>query len=473
MVHSKYAFCICVGFLLFTGCATRKYHAAPISPVETASNLQTRTLQDAALKEYVESNLGKETKAGPLRTWDLQMLTLAAFYFSPTLEAERARLARAQAAIITAGARPNPTVSMTPGVPSPYLFGLDLSFPIQTTGKRRYQVEQAQNLGDAARYTLADSAWKIRNQIRAALVDLLLASRQVDLLRSEEQIRSVQVELLQQRLEVGEISRPEVDRGRIELSNTRLAVRNAEGHAATARSSLAAAIQIPVSGLNGADLSWSQFDHPPAVETFSPQQVQKEAVLNRLDVRSALAEYVATESVLRLEIARQYPDINVGPGYQYEEKNSFFTVGLSTTLPIFNRNQGPIAEAEARRKEAEANFRATQALVIAQSETALARYSAALKELAEADESLSTIQVLQEQMARRAVESGQSDKLELNGVLLQGSVAAKARLDALGRAQAALGELEDALQRPLGQGDLMPPIPDSPLFKTPEQGGKP
>jgi outer membrane protein TolC len=224
--------------------------------------------------------------------------------------------------------------------------------------------------------------------------------------------------------------------------------------------------------LNGADFFWPLFEHPPAAESFSPQKIQKEAVLNRLDVRSALAEYAATQSALQLEIARQYPDVEIGPGYQYEEKNSFFTLGLSSTLPIFNRNQGPIAEAEARRKESEAAFLATQAQVIAQSETALARYDAALKELAEADESLNKIQTVQEQMARRAVASGESDRLELNGVLLQGSAAAKARLDALGRAQTALGELENAVQRPLAPGDLMPPIPDSSLLNRQKQGGK-
>lgn len=461
-----------LAILLMAGCATHHYQPAPISPAETASKFQLHTLQDFGLKEYLITNLGKEKQEWPPNAWDLKMLTLAAFYFNPTLEAERARLAAAQAGVITAGARPNPTVSLTPGVPSPYLLGLNLSFPIQTAGKRRYQVERAKNLGDAARFTLADAAWKIRNQVRAAWLASLLASRQLDLLRSEQKIRSRQVELLEQRLGVGEISRPEVDRARIELSNTRLAVRNAEGRVVEARAALASAIGIPVSGLIGAEFFWPQFEHPPATESLSPQQIQKEAVLNRLDVRSALAEYATTQSTLRLEIARQYPDIEIGPGYQYEEKNSFFTVGLSTTLPIFNRNQGPIAEAEARRKEAEANFLATQARVIAQSETALARYDAALKELGEADESLSKIQVVQEQMARRALESGESDRLELNGVLLQGSATAKARLDALARAQAALGELEDAVQRPLAPGDIMPPTSDSPLFKRQKPGGK-
>ena len=165
--------------------------------------------------------------------------------------------------------------------------------------------------------------------------------------------------------------------------------------------------------------------------------------------------------------------MQLGPGYTYEERNSFFTIGFSTTLPIFNRNQGPIAEAETRRKELGATFLATQARVIAQSETALARYEAARKELSEANESLSKLQAVQEQMTRRAMGIGQVDRLELNGVLLQGVVVARARLDALARAQTALGELEDAIQRPLTGSDMIPPKPDSPLFQQLEKGSKP
>src|SRR5262249_22145519 len=150
-------------------------------------------------------------------------------------------------------------------------------------------------------------------------------------------------------------------------------------------------IGIPVSGIESVQLSWSGFDQPPAAQTLSLGLVQREAVLNRLDVRRALAEYAAADAALRLEIAKQYPDFEIGPGYQLEERNSFFTVGLVVTLPIRNRNQGPIAEAEARRKEAGARFLSTQAQVIAQSEGALARYQAAFSEL-EARESLTKLQ---------------------------------------------------------------------------------
>jgi hypothetical protein len=41
-------------------------------------------------------------------------------------------------------------------------------------------------------------------------------------------------------------------------------------------------------------------------------------------------------------------------------------------------------------------------------------------------------------------------------VQIQLSILARARLDALARAQRALGDLEDAVQRPLAPGDMLP-----------------
>lgn len=116
----------------------------------------------------------------------------------------------------------------------------------------------------------------------------------------------------------------------------------------------------------------------------------------------ALAQYAAAEAAVHSEIAKQYPNFNIGPGYTYEERNSFFTVCFSTSPPVFNRNQGPIAEAEGRRKEAAAAFLQTQAQVIARSERALANYTAALKEVAEA-QSLYQLQETQLQTVQQNI----------------------------------------------------------------------
>jgi len=244
-----------------------------------------------------------------------------------------------------------------------------------------------------------------------------------------------------------------VDLARIELSKAHLAINTTEGQLGEAKAALAASIGIPVAGLQGLDLLWRDLDSPPGVESLSPTEIQGNAVLNRLDIRRSLARYAAAEGGLQLEISKQYPDLQIGPGYTYEERNNFFVIGLSTTLPIFSRNQGPIAEAEARRKEAAASFVEKQAQVIAGVERALALYTAALKELAEVDQSLSKLQDSQLRMMQQSVRLGEEDRLSLNAVQIQSSLLAQARLDALRRAQGALGELEDAVQRPLDPGD--------------------
>jgi outer membrane protein TolC len=243
------------------------------------------------------------------------------------------------------------------------LFNLDFSVPIVTAGKRGHRIQAARTLDQAARFDLADSAWRVRSGVRLALLNYLFASRSLDLLRSEEQIRGDQVNILERRFSVGEIPRPEVDLARIELSKTHLAINSAEGRLAESRAALAASIGIPVAGLQGLDFKWPDLDSPPSAESLLPAEIQRDAVLNRLDVRRALAQYGAAEADLQLEISKQYPDLQIGPGYTYEERNSFFVIGFSTTLPLFNRNQGPIAQAEARRKEAGASFLEKQAQV--------------------------------------------------------------------------------------------------------------
>ncbi len=312
--------------LMLSGCAARRYQPVPIVPTQTASTLQTRSLGDPGLHAFVEKNVGHGVTPWPPKAWDSAALSLAALYFSPALDAARARVAESQAAIVTAGARPNPSLGITPGIPSPYLFNLDFSVPIETAGKRGHRIRVARSLHEAARFDLADSAWKVRSAVRLALLNYILTSRSLDLLRSQEQIRGDQVNTLEQRLSVGEIPRTEVDLARIELSKTHLAINTAEGQIGETMAALAASIGIPVAGLQGLDLLWRDLDSPPSAQSLSPTEIQRNAVLNRLDIRRSLAQYAAAEGDLQLEISKQYPDFQIGPGYTYEERNNFFVI---------------------------------------------------------------------------------------------------------------------------------------------------
>jgi cobalt-zinc-cadmium efflux system outer membrane protein len=453
------------GSVLVAACAEQQYQPRPLSAADSATSFEARSLADPGLRTFEEKHLGHPISPWP-PAWELQTLSLAALYFNPELDAARARIAESQAVLVTAAARPNPTFSIAPGIPSPYLLTLDLSIPLESAGKRGYRIQAARSLDQVARLDLADAAWHVHSEVRAAMLEYIIAAEELAVLRSEAAARENEVKILEQMVSSGELPRLGLDVARIELSKIRVAASTAQGEIAEAKAVLAAAIGIPQAALAEVRFSRQNLSDLPSQNSLSLEAIQRDAVLNRLDVRRALAQYAAAESALQLEIARQRPDINIGPGYTYEENHSFFTVGLSTVVPIFNRNQGPIAEAEAHRQEAAAIFLETQAQVIEKSGRALARYTAALEELAEADRGVKLLQD-QRQAIEQSVRVGASDRLDLDDADIQASGAARSRLEALARAQRALGELEDAVERPLAPGDQFPTNPESPALIEP------
>jgi outer membrane protein, heavy metal efflux system len=447
-----------IAVTMLTGCAIRHYQAVPIIPAQTALRFENRSMQDPGLHQFLEKVLGHDV-SWPARQWDLQTVTLAAIYFNPQMEVAREQVAAAQGAIVTAGEHPNPSVSFTPGIPSPWLFDLPFVLPIETHGKRALRIEQARDLSSAAEITEGETEWNVASGVRNALLAYRTANAEIDLSRSTERAEAGQVALLERRLTSGEGARPALQAAQLALSNVRFITSVDEGQVATTRAALGGAIGVPVAALNSLEFIWPNFENLPTLASLSPQRIQRDAVLNRLDVRGALEQYAAADAELRLQLARQYPNFDIGPGYQFEESNNFFTIPFSIVLPIRNRNQGPIAQAEALRKEAAAKFLVVQAHAIAQSQQALAAYRSALAGLDQANRSLQR-QNLQVQMATRAVAAGEADRLQLNSLLIEGVVYAQQHLQAIAQAQAALGALEDAVQRPLDPKDIAPSIPD-------------
>lgn len=336
--------------------------------------------------------------------------------------------------------------------------GFNLDIPIETAGKRDRRIERAEHLSEAARLQLAETVWRVRSRLRTALVNDALAMAETNLLREELSMRRARLDLLQQRFKVGEVSRPDVDAVSVELISAQVAGQAAESRFKEAEAALAAAIGVPVSAVHGIEIDWEEVSEPPSVAEITKEPLHAAGLLNRLDVRRMLSEYAAAESGLQLEIARQHPDVNLGIGYTWDAGMNKFTLGFATELPIFNRNEGPIAEAAARREELAARFAALQNSVIGDTERALARYEGHRKELDEADVTLTQVLGKREESARRAVQVGHSDRLELSGIEVERVVLMRAALDALRKAQEALGAIEDAVQRPLGGEGPVPQI---------------
>lgn len=437
------------GFV-FTGCA--HFTPKPISSADSAARFEQRSLAAESLHHYAETNLQRAFPSWPPATWDLETLTLAAFYFNPDLAVARANYESVSAGKITAAQRPNPTASVSPvyntttAIPSPWLVTATLDVPIETAGKRAYRQAQATHLSDAARFMLASATWDVRVRLRRALLEWWAAERSEILLSEQQDAQKAIVRLLEAEQAAGGITPAEVSRERMALEQTKLARLDAESRRAQARSQLAGVMGLPTSALDGINISFAAFEQPPA-ELPSTEACCR-ALLNRSDVMAALADYATSESALQLEIARQYPDIHLNPGYEFDQGNNKWGVGLSFELPVLNQNRGPIAEAEARRCESAAKFNALQARVIGEIGAALAGCRNAGQKFAVTTELLSQAQK-QEHATEAMAKAGELSRQAVAAARLETANIGLARLDALLKVQQAAATLENALQLPL------------------------
>ena len=443
---------VLLGSPLMIACAT--YHARPIHAPDLETAYRARTLDDAQLRSFVEVGVGTALATWPPRALDLKTLTFIGYYYSADLEVARAQLAVAEAGIRAAGARANPELIGNAGYnrnPESHVeYGLTAAFTFETAGKRGYRILRAERQADAARIGLSEAGWTLRSRIRAAFVNHLLAIQRLDVLQSDQAIRGEIVEIFDRRLAVGEAARPELDVYRVDLITTDAAVRAATGDVAQTRAVLANAVGVPLAALQDVPVEPPTFEAPPAEAALPIRTLQRAGVLHRADLQRSLADYAAADAALRWELARQYPDVVLSPGYIFEEGFARYVLAAALQpVALFHRNQGPIAVAEAQRLEAASRFEAVQAQAIGEMERALVQYHAALEEWREANDRLIGVQRDREDAARRALEAGEGDRLSLATVRLQTATAARVRLDALARVQSALGALEDAMQQPL------------------------
>lgn len=454
---------------VLAGCAS--YQTEAISPAVSAAALDSRTLDDARLEHFVRASLPSERETNSPVSWGLGTLTLAALYYHPDLDIARAKLAASRAGVAIAGQRPNPTLNFTsifgtaavagaiPPAAAPVTIGPVINFIIETFGKREARTAQAQYLAESARWDLATAGWQVRGRVRTALLNLWASQQRLTLAQHRLKLQLQLVSLLESRFSSGEASSLDVTRERINRAQVELSIRDTERSVADARAQLATAIGVPARALDEIKILLDAFNHPQILtRDFSTGALRERALTSRTDVQAALAEYEAAQSALQLEVANQYPNLTLGPGYNYDFGVNKFILNPTADLPIFNHNQGQVEQTVARREQSAATFTGLQAQVIGAIDLADVAYRMATRSLATADALLADEQRRQHQVTS-SFRAGGVDRPTLVTTDLELVVIEASRLDAFIVQRQALGTLEDALQQPIFDPGEMPTAP--------------
>lgn len=379
----------------------------------------------------------------------------AALTFNPELDLQRAQLALARAEVMRARQRPNPVLSLTPehllnsaasGV-SPWVVALSLVWPMRTAGKRDLEIEQALASSDATLLNGAGAVWAMRATVRNAVCSLEFANQRVLLAREEAALRADLVARLGKQADAGVASRYDAMRSQLERDQSLQRLRQSEGDLSNALHDV-----VDVTGLPRSEIARRQpgKDCVPAAVPAQPEAdaLQERAITSRLDLRAKLAEFRAVDAAFRNEVRRRMPDLNLGPGYTYDQGDRRISFTLSAELPIFSHNDAAIARAAADRDRVIAEIERLQWSIRSGVERASDQLILGRQQLDDAH----LVEREAHDLLVRDRQRFASGELDQPAVVASELIEISARIDSLGAARVlvdSVAALEAAVQTPL------------------------
>ncbi len=436
--------CLILGSLNAAGCT--RYTPRPVEPMAIAVKRSNATLDPVAVAARCR-------EIAPLaqcdvEAWDQAMILSAVLLYNPEVAAAKAGIVSAEANARAARTPAGPVLTLTSEYagaapdPSPWLFGAGLAVPLDTGGVRRTRLASADLAILGARYGWTDAIWSARTAAAQAITEVQAGEAQRGLSEALIAVQERRLAALQRRMAAGLVARVEVDRARIDLADATRRLREAHARIDAGHAALAAAIGVPMTA------KWSISFTPDALPDVGLGMRQSAAV-GRSDVLRAVAAYDQAEIDLRGEISKQFPQLNVGPGFTWERGLVKIPFNPGLTLPPLDLNRRAIAAAEVRRSEAGTKLEAAVAAAGVAIDVALADAEAArdaFRQISVTDVPLAEKLAAQ---ADRELRAGLIDRTDW-AVAQAGVLTAKlSEIDAIARLKRDDITLEFALRRPL------------------------
>ena len=268
---------------------------------------------------------------------------------------------------ITARLFPNPVASI--GTLSSYTQGHTLSNSgqlftqvqqlFELAGKRGYRIESAGYGTQSAEAGFEDAVRQLSFTVKDAYYRIQLAQRRLILAEENRDRFSRILEVNTIRFKKGYIAEIDLIRIRLQFIDFQSQVIQSIQEAETARADLRQLLRLsPATHLElTTDLDYKRLDPDIA-------RLRTVALDARPDVRAKRLTHSQREADLKLAKAYRIPDVTVGAGYAVQgprgpDNPGQVALNLGLPLPLFNRNQGGIMQAEVAVQSAEADLNRT------------------------------------------------------------------------------------------------------------------
>lgn len=361
----------------------------------------------------------------------------AAIERSPAIAAAAAAVEEARGRLVTARTYPyNPEIeveaaSRSGGEADSTDGALGFSQEIEIGGQRGRRVAAARAALAAAEARLERQRLAVLAEATQRFAEALRASELRELAAAEVALTGELVELEERRLEAGAGTQIAVNVARAAAGRAARRLRESEAEQGEARARLAESVGLPAVG--GVEVTLPVAVSPPprvglAALTTRALAARADLAAQRLDLEEARGR-------VALQRALAVPNLRVGAFAEREEGADVFGAAVAIPLPLFDRNRGAIAEAEAAADRAAAELAAAELAVGREVASALAHYESAAAAADDLDRLV--VGTLEESvdLLRRSLEAG---KIGAGEVLLLRRELFEARREAVEAATEAL-----------------------------------
>lgn len=285
-------------------------------------------------------------------------LAVLAVLENPDLKAQRAKVGVSVAQSFAARLLPDPTVQgnfdkLLSGPDAFDAFAGQLAVDLNQLRTARATRDAGEAADRQVRLDLAWAEWQTSGQARLTGVRLVALQAQASIVRQTAESAEDLLAAASRAAGRGDLAAADVDARRQSALDAQDKARAAEGALVVARESLVQLLGLPP----GTVLRLAA----PAVSVTPPPAdvLVAQALDRRLDLEALRAGYAAAEAGVRKAVLEQFPTLSLTLAGGRDTSNNY-TLGPSVglTLPLWNRNRGGIAVAEATRELLKAEYAA-------------------------------------------------------------------------------------------------------------------
>lgn len=295
----------------------------------------------------------------------VEQIVARALARNPTREVFAATKVAAQAEVLVASAWANPELEVSAGQANARLgggtetiYGVDLRQRFELPGKRSSRIEAARAGQVVAEREVAIDALTLESAVREACFALAAAEATLERARIAQTTIDEMYQAVERRAAANEVEPGEVARAKLELVTTRAFRDRSERLVIASR----AAVRV----WSGGSLP-QQFTVTGALPSMLPEIDRQTAMAMATERNPRLGLLRAQTDARSADLAREQrawqPDITVGAFSDREADTDNLGLSLGIDVPVWNRNQGGRALADANRRKAQAQLRAEQQVI--------------------------------------------------------------------------------------------------------------